>query len=217
MTDSKLRTIAIALLAALAGALVLAAVVLLAGGDGNAPIQIMLPTPDEELGKAGLESGPAPRSPEVESELKVDIRGAVRNPDVYTLFPGARLEDAVNAAGGVTDEADKEAMHLSRRVQDQGYYYIHRIGETPRPAVEVASFATAPGAGGSNGLIDLNAAPVELLQGLPGIGEALAKAIVDYRDQNGPFRSILEITNVPRIGPATYAKIQGLVTVTSPP
>ena len=92
------RTIAIALLAALATVLVVAAVVLLAGGDGNAPIQIMLPTPDEALSNGGSESGPLQQSPKVEAELKVDIRGAVQNPGVYTLHRGARLEDAVKAA-----------------------------------------------------------------------------------------------------------------------
>ena len=104
LTDPTLGTIAIAPLAALAGALVLAAVVLLAGGDGNAPMQIVLPTPDEALGQAGSAGGPPTHSPKVEAELKVDIRGAVRNPGIYPLHPGA------------TGEAEKEALHLSRRV-----------------------------------------------------------------------------------------------------
>ncbi len=100
-------------------------------------------------------------------------------------------------------------------------FYYPRVGETPPVRGEAVTGPAQPAGSTSaetgGGLIDLNTASVELLGTLPLIAEARAKAIVDYRQQNGPFRSISEITNVPKIGPATYGKIQGLVTVTSPP
>ena len=222
MPELNLRSISLAILGALAGALVTAAVVLLARGDGNAPIQVLLPTPDETIGLTDSDGGLRPLAPKNEANLKVDIRGAVRNPGVYALPPGSRLEDAVEAAGGVTDEADKEAMHLSLRVHDEGYYNIGRIGETPRPPVATAlASTTTDGPGGivpgSGGLIDLNTASVGRLETLPGIGEVRANAIVDYRQQNGCFQSTSDVTKVTGIGSGIYEKIRDLVTVSTCP
>jgi len=222
MPELNLRSISLAVLGALAGALVTAAVVLLARGDGNAPIQVLLPTPDESIGLTDSDRGLNSLAPKDQAILKVDIRGAVRNPGVYALPPGSRLEDAVEAAGGVTDEADKEAMHLSLRVHDEGYYYIGRIGETPRPPIAAAlASITSDGPGdsvpGSGGLIDLNTASVDMLETLPGIGEVRANAIVDYRQQNGCFQSTSDVTKVTGIGSGTYEKIRDLVTVNTCP
>ena len=222
MPELNLRSISMAVLGALAGALVTAAVVLLARGDGNAPIQVLLPTPDEAIGQTSGDGSLNPLAPKEEANLKVDVRGAVRNPGVYTLPPDSRLEDAVEAAGGVTDEADREAMHLSLRVHDEGYYYISRIGETPRPPIATALASTSPGGPSgsepvSDGVIDLNTASAELLETLPGIGEVRAKAIVDYRRQNGCFQSTSGVTKVTGIGSGTYEKIRDLVTVNTCP
>ena len=183
MPELNLRTILLAILGVLAGVLITAAVVLLARGGGNAPIQVLLPTPEGTSGESG--SGLQLLAPRDEANIKVDVRGAVRNPGVYALPPGSRLDDAIQAAGGVTDEADREAMHLSRRVRDEGYYYIAKIGETPRPPIAAAVASTSAnglGGGGSSqggligGLIDLNSASAELLETLPSIGEVRAKA-----------------------------------------
>ena len=222
MPELNLRSISLAVLGALAGALVTAAVVLLARGDGNAPIQVLLPTPEETSGQSDSTGGLQPLAPTGEANLKVDIRGAVRDPGVYTLSPGSRLEDAVEAAGGVTDEADREAMHLSLLVHDEGYYYIDRIGETPRPPIATALASTpASGLGGgessSGGLVDLNTATLELLETLPEIGEVRAKSIVDYLQQNGCFQSTSDVTKVDGIGAGIYEQIRDLVTVSRCP
>ena len=105
MPELNLRTILLAILGVLAGALITAAVVLLARGGGNAPIQVLLPTPEGTSGQSG--SGLQLLAPRDEANIKVDVRGAVRNPGVYALPPGSRLDDAIQAAGGVTDEADR--------------------------------------------------------------------------------------------------------------
>ena len=222
MPELNLRSFSLAVLGALAGALITAAVVLLARGDDNAPIQVLLPTPGETIGQTDLDGGARPLAPKEEASFKVDVRGAVRNPGVYTLPSGSRLEDAVEAAGGVTDEADREALHLSLRVYDEGYYYIGRIGETPRPAIATALAPTStrgPGGSepGSGGVINLNTASAELLETLPGIGEVRANAIVDYRQRNGCFQSTSDVTKVTGIGLGTYEKIRDLVTANTCP
>lgn len=216
MLGPGIRIFAIAVLAALIGILVGTAVVLLAGDDDNAPIQILLPTPDAARDSQATANGPAAGQSSVEGELKVYITGAVRNPGVYHLLAGDRVEDAVAAAGGAIAEADLEAVNLARRVQDEAYYHVPRVGETPRPPVEAA---TAPdqsgiaGSGSGKGLIDLNTASAELLETLPGIGQVRAQAILEYRKRNGPFRSVEQVTGVEGIGPNTYQQIQDLVTV----
>ncbi len=89
------------------------------------------------------------------------------------------------------------------------------MGDAPPTATVSAGgpdHTSDPSTAGTN-LINLNAASVDLLDTLPGIGQALANAIVNYREENGPFRSVDEVTNVPRIGPAAYEKIRDLVTV----
>ena len=217
MTESRYRTIGIVMLSALAGALVLAAVILLARSDDNAPIQIILPASDEAGGQPPLGNNPAATEP----ELKVDVQGAVHNPGVYTLRPGDRVKDALEAAGGATSDADLEAVNRSRRLQDEAYYYIPRIGETPRSPVATASAPAAltagVGPGPNGGLIDLNTAPAELLETLPGIGPAKAEAIVEYRGQNGAFLTVDGITRVTGIGSGTLEKIRDLVTVAKTP
>ena len=194
----------------------MAAVVLLFRGDDNAPVRIVLPTP--EANGTGQEEIKSVETPDVESELKVYIAGAVRYPGVYRLQPGDRLEDALAAAGGGDEEADLEAINLARRVEDEAYYHVPRLGETPRPPVEEAASpvlgkaASTENATSSEGLVNLNTAPRQLLETLPGIGPVRAQAIIDDREQNGLFQSVEEITRVPGIGSAIYNSIRPLVT-----
>ena len=212
---------AIAALAALAGALVLSAAFLLVrGGNDNAPIEIVLPTapPSPEQ---PLSTGSPPTSQGVAGQpIKVYITGAVQIPGVYELRQGDRIYDAVTAAGGTDQGADLEAINLAALVKDEGYYYVPRLGETPRPEIAAAvAEANAP-AGDSgesqNGLVDLNTADEELLGSLPGIGPTRARAIIDHRQQNGPFESIDDILNVQGIGEGIYENIRDLVTVGPP-
>lgn len=210
------RTVAVAFLAAVATALVLGAVVLLVRQDDNAPIQILLPTPEA---RAAARSAPVDGS--TTPTISVYVSGAVRNPGVYPLGEDARLADALGAAGGATGDAQLESVNLARRLRDEEHHHIPRVGETPPPASNTASGqALAPVASSAEeegGLIDLNSASEALLETLPGIGKTRASAIVDYRELNGPFSSVSDITNVQGIGPTTYEKIRDLVTVRKPP
>ena len=216
MPELNLRNISMAVLGALAGALVTAAVVLLARGDGNAPILIVTPGP-EATAASPLQS------PTAEAELKVHIKGAVHNPGVYALRPGDRLEDALTAAGGGTADADLDALNLAVEVMDGASYNVPKIGETPRPEVKTASAITPPAqssgipAQPGSGLIDLNTASVALLETLDGIGPVRAQAMVDFRQQNGCFQSTSDVTKVAGIGSGICEKIRDFVTVNGCP
>lgn len=139
----------------------------------------------------------------------VHVLGAVAEPGVYQLAPGARVVDAVTAAGGLAGDADAAAVNLARIAVDGEQIYVPRIGEEPRPAPESAG--DAPGDGG--GLINVNTASASELETLPRIGPAMSQRIIDYREANGPFASIDDLGEVPGIGDATLEGLRPLVTV----
>ncbi|MCH9017053.1 MAG: helix-hairpin-helix domain-containing protein, partial [Chloroflexi bacterium] len=134
------------------------------------------------------------------------------SPGVYTLDPDSRITDALAAAGGVTSEAILDGLNLALRVKDEAEYHVLTLGETPPAASNSSPANTGPSAQ-PGGLIDLNLASVQLLDTLPGIGPALAEAIVAYRENVGLFQSVAEVQEVPKIGPVTYQNIRELVTV----
>ena len=134
-------------------------------------------------------------------EARAYISGAVVSPGVYIMPADGRLADLVELAGGALEGADLGAVNLAQRVRDQDHFHIPRIGEV------------TPLAQPGSDRIDINTASLELLDTLPGIGPALARAIVDYREDNGPFETPDELINVQGIGPATYEKLRDLITV----
>ena len=139
------------------------------------------------------------------ASIQVYVTGAVAHPGVYTLQEGDRLRDAVDRAGGASENADLARVNLAAHVQDQDQHHIPAIGEeptvAPTPQAEVSP------------LTNLNRAGLDELMELPGIGEVRANAILEYRRQNGPFQSVGELVNVPGIGWVTLERIRPLVTV----
>jgi competence protein ComEA len=125
-----------------------------------------------------------PPSPELQG--KIYIGGAVSNPGYYPVRPGDSIEALIQAAGGTTNNADLTEVKI----------YIPKIREEQQPQK-----------------IDINRAEAWLLQALPGIGESKAQAIIDYRQKNGAFRNIREITKVAGIETKTYEQIKDLITV----
>lgn len=145
--------------------------------------------------------------------LIVYVSGAVAHPGVYALPPGARVADALAAAGGPSAEADLAQLNLARRVHDEEQIDVPRYGETPRPVpTPLLAAVTAP-AGRTAGQVNINTASAAELDTLPGIGPGYAERIVAYRETNGPFQKIEDIQNVPGIGPATFERIRDLITV----
>lgn len=142
----------------------------------------------------------------------VDVRGAVNQPGVYTLPVGSRVQDALARAGDVTNDADTRALNLARRLNDGEQLYVPRQGEAT-PVPPSASARGAPTATRVPSKININTATVDELDALPGIGPALAQRIVDYRTQNGDFKTIEDIKKVRGIGDALFNQIKDLITV----
>ncbi|MGY1728957.1 ComEA family DNA-binding protein [Geodermatophilus sp. SYSU D01062] len=141
---------------------------------------------------------------EARTTVVVSVVGLVVTPGLVTLPEGARVADAVAAAGGLLPDADPASVNLAAVVSD---------GQ--QVAVGVPGVAAGPAGGGAApaGPLDLNAATVADLDALPGIGPVLAQRIVDHRGQHGRFTSVEQLDDVPGIGPAVYGELADLVRV----
>ncbi|MCO5992435.1 ComEA family DNA-binding protein [Actinoallomurus rhizosphaericola] len=157
----------------------------------------------------GLSTASAP--PAVSgSPVLVDVGGKVRRPGVVSLPAGARVIDAIKAAGGVRPGARTGTLNLARRVVD-GEQILVGVDATPAPAIAPGAPSGAASPGGVP--LDLNTASAAQLDQLPGVGPVLAQRIVDYRTQHGAFRSVEELRQVSGIGTAKFGDLKGLVTV----
>src|SRR5512139_513654 len=139
--------------------------------------------------------------------INIYVAGAVKKPDVYALPLNSIVKDAITAAGGATADADLDRINLATRLADQMEVYVPRKGEAAPPSAPDAPAPDAPAA-----KININTASVEELDKLPGIGPALAKAIIDYRTTNSPFQQIEDINDVKGIGDALFEKIKDQIT-----
>ena len=148
-------------------------------------------------------------SPEQEL-ITVDVKGAVKSPGIYDLPVGSRVHDAVQKAGGLTDEADSKSLNLAQKVSDEALVYVPTKGE------EAASQQAASGATPSTSKekkINLNKASLEELKQVKGLGGKRAQDIIDHREANGKFKSVDELKKVSGIGAKTIEKLKDYVTV----
>lgn len=153
----------------------------------------------------------------------VDIKGAIKVPQIVPVTPGMRVHDVVEMAGGVTGEADQSQVNLAQLVTDQMVIYVPKVGEEVSPSTEAliadskvteSAVSESSGDGTSDGdLVNINTADTTMLQTLSGIGEKRAADIINYRETNGLFETVDDLDQVSGIGEKTMEKLRPLITV----
>ncbi len=151
------------------------------------------------------EKTPAPQQ-EKSAQLVVDLKGAVKKPGIYQMDSAARVFDVLESAGGALQEADLNQVNLAQTLSDGMVIYVPRKGETVPVISPMAGSTTMK-------KINVNLATAEELLQLEGIGPSKAKAIIEYREKNGPYRSVDELANVSGIGEKMLAKFRDQITI----
>lgn len=148
--------------------------------------------------------------------IAVHVDGAVKTPGLYSLQAkdgdDLRINDVVEAAGGLTADADVTTINLAAKVEDGEKIHIPKAGETGVSG-DATVAATGSASTSQSGLVNINTADAAALQTLSGIGEATAKAIIDDRTKNGPFASIEDLMRVSGIGEKKFEKIRSYICV----
>ena len=142
--------------------------------------------------------------------ITVDVKGAVKSPGIYDLPVGSRVHDAVQKAGGLTEEADSKSLNLAQKVSDEALVYVPTKGE--EAASQQATSGTTPSSSKEK-KVNLNKASLEELKQVKGLGGKRAQDIIDHREANGKFKSVDELKKVSGIGAKTIDKLKDYVTV----
>lgn len=132
--------------------------------------------------------------PDTSSVIEVYVSGEVKTPGLYVLSEAAQTIDAIEAAGGFTQNADQSTVNLARTLRNNAHIHVLKKGE-------------------SSQRININTADVWLLDALPGIGESTAQRIVDYRVENGLFECVEDLLKVKGVGDSTFLKLEDKITV----
>ncbi len=208
--DGRSAALAILVLSLVAGVLV--------GWTMSRPVEVhaLPPATTAPAGAPQEEISAAPASPaepqpsEEPATVTVYVSGRVNSPGIVELPQGSRVALAVERAGGMSAEADWDALNLARVLTDGEHIVVPAPGEAA-PVIQPEQ----PGGQDSAtpGLIDLNSAGAAELESLPGVGPAIAQRIIDWRETNGQFTSTEELMEVSGIGPATYEDLRDRVTV----
>jgi len=142
--------------------------------------------------------------------LQVHVAGAVHQPGVYSVPPGALVLQAIEAAGGASEIAALDGINLAARLQDGEQVYVPRQASGGAGSI---SPAATPSPGTPTAPVNLNTATASELDRLPGIGPSLAQAILEYREAHGAFTAVEDLLLVPGIGPAKLEAIRNLILV----
>ena len=159
------------------------------------------------------------------SEIAVYISGEVKKPQVVKMKTGDRLVDAVEKCGGMTKDADLNAINLALLLKDEAHYIIPKIGDTSIVSQQnyvnqsstddksINSISSVDTSNSSKSTININTADKTALMSLPSIGEKTAQKIIDYRENNGKFQTKEELKNVTGIGDKKYSQLEEFITV----
>jgi len=163
------------------------------------------------------QSTASPTEADTPIEMMVHVLGAVATPGVVVLSPGARVADAIGAAGGLSQDADCAELNLAAPVSDGDQVVVGTRsaprGEVRRAGEPTTVPASGSGSQGAGSTLDLNTATADQLDGLPGVGPVTAQRILAWRDQHGRFTRVEELQEVDGIGEKTYAQLAPLVRV----
>ena len=188
---------------------------------------LVLPNQSVATPKSGQQTAKQPsdsQKSETNQEIMVDIKGAVKNPAVYSVAKDARVNEVIILAGGLTDQADRKSINLAQKVTDEMIIYVASSGEnitvvpSSAPSSPTDTTATGPGNATSetsaiSDKVNLNTADLAQLQTLNGVGAKRAQDIIDYREQNGPFKTPEDLGNVSGFGEKTIEKLKESITV----
>ena len=197
--------------------------------DKPAPVMSAKLPPVENASTASPRSSASPAAgqpPGPDRPVVVSVVGLVRTPGLVTLAPGARIADALQAAGGAVDGADTIGLNMARPLGDGEQIVVGLAPISGQPTALGSSVASgsapipgapAPASGSvkpkGGEVLDLNTATVAQLDALPGVGPVTAAAIVAWRQANGKFTSVDQLADVDGIGPARLEKLRALVRV----
>lgn len=140
-------------------------------------------------------------------------RGAIRQAGVYELPAGSRVYDAIQKAGGLTDQANSQSVNLAQKIEDESVVYVAKNGEEIAPVLSPNAGATATESKSKDGKVNLNTATEADLQTISGIGQKRAQDILAYREEKGKFQTVDDLKNVSGIGQKTLEKLKDYVTV----
>lgn len=186
-----------------------ALVVLVVAGVGWAAFSSMrAPAFEVHADEAVAPSSSESEAVEVKTQVYVYVTGAVANPGVYSLDEGLRVCDAVEAAGGLTEDADASTVNLARVLSDGEHIALPTKAE-----VETALAQGSAGGAAASSLVNINTADASALETLSGVGSATAQAIISDREQNGPFSTIEDLMRVDGIGEKKFAKLKDSICV----
>jgi competence protein ComEA len=180
------------------------------------PVEASLPfanphTSDLDVATTSTAASATTSEPSEYQQVVVHVAGAVATPGLVTLPVGARVADALAAAGGPVADADTDRLNLAQILVDGVRVHVPVVGEAV--ATEQLVSGGPAGAGSAEpGPVDVNTAGPAELERLPGVGPATARAIIDHRERHGPFRSVEDLLDVRGIGPAKLDAIRDLVT-----
>lgn len=180
----------------LLGLVVVGAIILVVSPQRGQPIALVTRTPNltpDPSATPGL--------------IRVHVTGAINNPGVYTLQKEARLEDAIQAAGGLQETADPQSLNLAATLLDGQRLYIPSAQEVTLAPDDKGLQVDVPS------VVNINSASLAELDSLPGIGEVKAQAIITYRHQNGLFTALEDLLKVEGISQSLYEKLEGLITI----
>ncbi|MCY9074759.1 helix-hairpin-helix domain-containing protein [Bacillus inaquosorum] len=191
---------------AASAAVFIAAIFIFSSGKNKEPVKQAVSTETEnaEVKQEAVKD-------ESNETIVIDIKGAVQHPGVYEMRTGDRVSQAIEKAGGTSEQADEMQVNLAELLQDGTVVYIPKKGE--ETAMQQGAVGAVQSDGGKGALVNINTATLDELQGISGVGPSKAEAIIAYREENGRFQTIEDITKVSGIGEKSFEKIKSSITV----